>query len=285
MKKSLAYLLPLLLVVGIAGGIFLKLKRNKAIAEQRVFHHDPAETIARNDIALAQMETAGASPLVFSGTFEPYRETKISPEVQGRITRIPVDAGDWVAKGQALVQLDDVLLQLQLQSAEVQLEGLSADVARFAILAEADAIQGVQLEKARLALQSARIQRATILEQIERTIIRAPFPGIVWAKLNEEGGFAAPGVPLIHLLDIGQLRFTILVPENDLRHFHIGGSHEIQSDAFPDQRITGKVSMIAGKANAGHSFPVQLTVKNLPDNPLRAGMFGKMELSVENQAQ
>ncbi|MDV7396217.1 hypothetical protein RZS08_32790, partial [Arthrospira platensis SPKY1] len=89
---------------------------------------------------------------------------------------------------------------------------MMADVDRYAILAKADAVQGIQLEKAELGLKSAQIQRATIQEQIRKTAIKAPFNGVVYGKLNEVGGFAAPGVPLLHLLDISQLKFTINVP-------------------------------------------------------------------------
>jgi membrane fusion protein (multidrug efflux system) len=226
-----------------------------------------------------QTTLTAAGDLVFTGIFEPNRETKISAEMQGKINQIMVDAGSAVTKGQTLVQLDDALLQLQLQSVGVQIEGLTADVNRFSILTKADAVQGVQLEKAQLGLKSAQVQRATIQEQINKTTIKAPFDGVVFAKLNEVGGFAAPGVPLLHILEIGQMKFTINVPENDLRYFKIGQSHEIVADVFPDKKRVGKVSLIASKANLGNSFPVQFTVNNFSNHALRAGMFGKIELT------
>ncbi len=120
----------------------------------------------------------------YSGTFEPNKETKISAELQGKINAILVDAGSVVSKGQPLIQLDNSLLKLQLQTIEVQIEGLEADVNRYTILAKADAIQGVQLEKAELGLKSAKVQKATLLEQINKTTIKAPFSGVVTAKLK-----------------------------------------------------------------------------------------------------
>ena len=83
-----------------------------------------------------------------------------------------VDVGSYVSKGQTLIQLDNSLLKLQLQTVEVQIEGLEDDVNRYTILTEADAVQGVQLEKARLGLKSAKVQRATLLEQISKTSIK-----------------------------------------------------------------------------------------------------------------
>ena len=146
-----------------------------------------------------------------------------------------------VNKGQTLIQLDNSLLKLQLQTIEVQIEGLEADVNRYTILAKADAIQGVQLEKAELGLKSAKVQKATLLEQISKTTIRAPFSGVVTAKLSEEGAFAAPGVPLLQITDITTLKFTVNVPEKDslpwdwshrrLRHHNFctsGGHRKLQ---------------------------------------------------------
>jgi len=274
--------LPAIVLIGIFGGIAFKLKKNKATAEERVYHHDPTETPDLTNKTASPTATNDAGDLVFIGTFEPFRETKISPEVQGKINQITVDAGSIVTRGQTLVQLDDALLQLQLQSVDVQIEGISADVNRYSILAKADAVQGVQLEKAQLGLKSAQVQRATIKEQVNKTSIKAPFNGIVYGKLNEVGGFAAPGVPLLHILDIGQMKFTINVAENDLKYFKIGQSHEIMADVFPDKKIMGKVSLIASKANMGNSFPVQFTVNNFSNHALRAGMFGKIELSPKN---
>jgi membrane fusion protein, multidrug efflux system len=282
MKKILTYLIPAVIVIGILGGIAFKLKKNKAIAEERVFHNAPAEMPAETNKAATSEMSGETDGLIFTGTFEPFREAKISSEIQGKINQITVDAGSIVSKGQILLRLDDALLQLQLQSVNIQIEGLTADVNRYAVLAKADAVQGIQLEKAQLGLKSAQIQRATILEQINKTTIKSPFKGIVYSKLNEVGGFAAPGVPLLHILDMGQLKFTVNVPEQDLNYFKIGQKHEIIADAFPDKKITGSVSLIASKANLGNSFPVQLTVRNFSDYALRAGMFGRIELSNKN---
>ena len=138
----------------------------------------------------------------YTGTFEPNKETKISADIQGKINSVLVDVGSTVRKGQALIQLDNSLLKLQLQTVEIQIEGLEADVKRYTVLANADAIQGVQLEKAELALKSAKVQKATLMEQINKTTITAPFNGIVTAKLTEEGAFAAPGIPLLQITDI-----------------------------------------------------------------------------------
>lgn len=155
---------------------------------------------------------------------------------------------------------------------------MDADVKRYTVLANADAIQGVQLEKTELALKSAKVQKATLLEQISKTTIVSPFHGIVTAKLTEEGAFAAPGVPLLQITDISLLKFTVNVPEQELSQFGISQSYSLTADVYPETVLSGKVIMTGSKANMGNSFPVQFSVNNTADLKIKSGMFGNVQL-------
>lgn len=277
MKKVLYIIIPLALIAIVV----IKLKSNKEIVKGKVYQYDKEQAI-HVQVDTIKSELIGAE-FAYSGTFEPNKETKLSAEIQGKINDVLVDVGTFVTKGQSLIQLDNSLLKLQLQSAEVQVEGLEADVKRFTVLANADAVQGVQLEKAELGLKSAKVQRATLLEQINKTTIKAPFNGVVTAKLTEEGAFAAPGVPLLQITDISVLKFTVNVSENDLSSFQLNQTFSINADAYSDVLLSGKATMIGSKANMGSSFPVQFIVSNTSDLKIKSGMFGKVKLKSDNQ--
>lgn len=273
MKKLLFILIPIIL----AAAVIVRLKLNKETASQKVFLNDTLQPVVVN----ADTIRAERTPFerTYTGTFEPFRETKISAEIPGRVAQVLVDAGSVVVQGQALIQLDNSLLQLQLQSVEIQIEGLEADVKRYTVLAAADAIQKVQLEKSELGLKSARVQKATLQEQIAKTTIRAPFDGIVTAKLTEAGAFAAPGIPLLQITDIGRLKFTINVPENDLHFFNSGKQFTVYADAIPDRELTGTLTLTGSKSGAGNNFPVQFDVTNTSDRSIKSGMFGKVQVN------
>lgn len=277
LKKVLYVIIPLAIIAVMV----VKLKSNKEITQNKIYEYDKEQAVNVQADTL-HVENVNAK-YSYSGTFEPIKETKISAELQGKINTLLVDVGSVVIKGQTLVLLDNSLLKLQVQTIDVQVEGLEADVKRFIILAKADAIQGVQLEKAELGLKSAKVQRAILLEQINKTTIKAPFQGVVTAKLSEEGAFAAPGVPLLQITDITNLKFTVNVPENDLRQFKLNHSYTITADAYPEISFTGKVTMIGSKANMGSSFPIQFTLNNTSDLKIKSGMFGKVNL--ENASQ
>jgi RND family efflux transporter MFP subunit len=282
MNKSLftsKKLLYLLLGLAIPAITAIKLYRNKQAAQQMVYEYQREAPIG------VEVDTVHAEKVVtertYSGTYEPIRETKLSAEWQGKVNAVLAPLGSRVTEGQVLITLDNALLNLQLQAVEVQIQGLEADVSRYTVLVQAGAIQGVQLEKAELGLQSAKVQRATLMEQIHKTSIRAPFSGVVTAQFVEVGAFAAPGVPLLQISDIHHLKFIIQVSETHLGQFEMHAYYPIRPDAYTDLKQEGKASMIGSKSNMGNSFTVEFLVANTPDLRIRSGMFGKVALAQE----
>lgn len=278
MKKKIIYIVIGLALVAI---VVIRLKTNKETTQNRVYQYDK-ETPISVQVDSLKLENVNAENY-YTGSFEPNKETKISADIQGKIGSLLVDLGSSVKVGQALIQLDNSLLKLQLQSVEVQIEGLEADVKRYTVLANADAIQGVQLEKSHLALKSANVQKATLLEQINKTTIKSPFNGIVTAKMTEEGAFAAPGMPLLQITDISKLKFTINLPEQKMNQFEVGQTNQLTVDAFPEIILKGEVSLIGSKANMGNSFPVQFLVGNTPDLKIKTGMSGSVLVANKNE--
>lgn len=280
MKKKIIYIIVAVAIIAV---VVIRLKSNKEITQNRVYQFNKEQAI--NVQAMTLKAENMNNDISYTGTFEPNKETKISADIQGKILSVLVDAGKTVTKGQALIQLDNSLLKLQLETVNIQIEGLESDVQRYTILANADAIQGVQLEKTILGLKTAKVQRATLLEQISKTTIKAPFSGIVTAKLTEEGAFAAPGVPLLQITDISTLKFTVNVPENELSQFKDNQIYVLIADVYPETPLSGKVILTGSKANMGNSFPIQFSVKNTADLKIKSGMFGKVELKNDSKTQ
>jgi RND family efflux transporter MFP subunit len=272
MKKTL-YIIAALAIIAI---VIIRLKGNKETTKNRVFQYDKEQAIGVQTLTIKPQGVSNNT--FYAGTFEPNKETRVSADIQGKINSLKVDVGSTVKAGQALIQLDNSLLKLQQQTVEIQIEGLEADVKRYTVLAKADAIQGVQLEKTILGLKSAQVQKATLLEQISKTTIVAPFSGIVTAKLTEVGAYASPGVPLLQITDISQLKFTANVPENELNQFKMNQLYALSADVYSETPLIGKVTMTSSKSNMGNSYPVQFTVNNTADQKIKSGMFGKVKM-------
>lgn len=273
LKKVLYVVIPLAIIAVVA----IRLKGNKEIAKEKVYQYD--EQAALNvmvDTIRPSVLDQGQSYL---GNFEPYREAKIGAELPGKVQSMAVEEGDFVKKDQELIRLDDALLRHQLEGINVKIEGLEADVARFEVLAAADAIKGVQLEKTQLGLKGARTEKQTVEEKLSKMVIRAPFDAIVTAKLTELGAFAGPGMPLLQLTDISQLKLIIQVSETDLADFREGQKHPIYVKSLQDEPFSGTLTMIGSKANMANSFPVKFLVQNTSDRKLKAGMFGEVKMN------
>jgi len=273
MKK----IINILILVAIVVLIGVKLMSNKQITENRVYQYDKEKPIKvfTQKITLSPLHIKQE----FTGFFEANKEVKVNTDIQGKIVKYFVDEGTTVRKGQPLLKLDDSLLKLQLQQVNVQIETLEKDLARYEILTKADAIPGVKLEKVQQGLKTAKTQKETILTQIRKTTIKAPFNGMVTLKLQEVGAFAAPGVPLILLTNINNLKFTINVPEKSLDLFTLGNTHTIKADVYPNLKIKGTITSVGDKGNMGNSFPIQYAVKNTADKKLKAKMFGKVSVN------
>ncbi len=273
MKKNIINILILIALIVV---IVLKLSENKKTAESRVYHYDKSQPI------LVHAMDIKTQPLVINkdltGNFMADKSGKINADVQGKVISIPVKEGDYVKKGQLLIRLDPTLLQLKKKALDSKVSGLQEDVKRYKILAAADAIQAVKLEKTELGLKAALAERKSVIEQIQKTNIRAPFSGYITHKFTELGSFAAPGMPLMELTKIGKLQFTINVSENDLDLFDYHQKYPISVDALPGTEVTGTLSMIASKANPSNDYPVKFDVLNTKDKKIKSGMFGVVKL-------
>lgn len=271
MKKIIYIIVAVALVAIVA----LQLIKNKEITQNRVYKLDKSAAIEVKVDVVASKSIDFETEIV--GNFLPDKEVKLNTEIQGKVTETYVNEGDFVKKGQPLIQLDNSLLKLQKEGIEIQIRGLEIDVDRYNKLSNADAIQGVKLEKVELGLQTAKNQLETIKEQIRKSTVRAPFDGIVTMQFVEVGAFAAPGVPLFQITDISKLKFTINVTEKQIKQFQIGNSYKLTVDAYPDLEINGKIIMIGSKGNMSNTFPVIFSLENTADRLIKAGMFGKFK--------
>ena len=278
--KKLFYIIPLLAVVAIG---IIKLRSNKKETQEKVYTYDKEQPILVTADTVRQQLLSGT--IQYTGTFEPFREGKIMAEMPGKILRLNYDAGDFISTGAVVASLDASLLAIQVQSTQVQIDGYSQDVKRYEILLKADAIQGVQLEKAELALRSAKLQKQQLQEQISKATITAPFSGVVTQKLVEIGTVVGPGVPLLQLTDISRLKLTVNVPESEVQKFKEGNTLQVSVDVLPEKLFTGKVTMIGSKGDAAHNFPVQILITNPAGLPIKAGMYGLVNQATTNEKE
>ena len=128
MKRVITIVIVAVVLVGL---IVFKLKTNQKEVKAKIFINDvnAAVLVKTGSPTIHSFE----SSLAFLGTFEPSRQNTIGSDANGKLVSIRFEEGDQVRQGQLLAKVDDEMLQLQLQNAEVS---------------------GVQVEQTRLGVSS-----------------------------------------------------------------------------------------------------------------------------------
>jgi len=147
------------------------------------------------------------------------------------------------------------------------------------------------IAQARAEVTRAEGQLQTVQSQINDTIIRAPFSGIVSRKFADPGSFVTPttsgsavsSATSSSILSLAANNQVVAkVAETSIPRIKLGQSVTVQADAFPEQSFTGRVTQIATQSTVEQNvtnFEVKMSV-NDPRNQLKAGMNVNVQFNV-----
>lgn len=172
-------------------------------------------------------------------------EARLASEVAGRIVRLPVRVGEPVAPGSELVRLDDRQYRVEVERSAAQLAVLerrlelaAAQLAQAESLAarqflSPEALRIRQTEAAVLAAErdAARAGLAQARLALERTVLRAPFAGVVRERAASVGDLAAPGTPLLTLAALGPVELRARVPADRVDSLRAAGAWTLVAGA------------------------------------------------------
>ena len=236
--------------------------------------------------------------LFYTGQIEAWKKMSINPDMAGKIAAIHVEEGDRVQEGQLLAELDTRAVRLQLDQAkagvavaEANYNDAKRNMDRMDRLGLENAVSEQQVEKINLAFEAAeaQLQQANAAlnlasYQLEVSLMKAPFNGIVAAKSAEVGDMINPmmgGPGVLTLVDFYRVKIVIDVSHQDIVRITKGQPALLKVSAFPDEIFDGQVSVVNLAAdNMTKKFRVEIQVKN-PDLVLRPNTFGKVTFEVE----
>ncbi|MFH1278115.1 MAG: efflux RND transporter periplasmic adaptor subunit [Candidatus Eisenbacteria bacterium] len=200
------------------------------------------------------------------------REATLVFEVGGVIEEILADQGSAVRAGDPIARLDDELYRAALDEAKAARD-LAAEIQeRSASLREKGGISDFDLSRLELERAMAEARFRTAKAQHDRTVLRAPFPGVVDTRLLDPGDYATPLAPFVRFLDISVMKAEIPVPEVSLTRVAKGGTAEITTDTWPGRTFEGKVTFVSREVSgATRTVTVEVTIPN-GDGALRPGM-------------
>lgn len=306
-------LLVLLLLLGAGGGVYWWKYR---------------ETTLEVRLGLVEADSGGQrdrTRLNASGYVTARRDATVSSKVTGKVVEVHVEEGMRVEEGQVLAKLDASNVETSLRLAEARWQADQASLGETeANLAQAErewtkmkeaaadgAASDLELERSETAVRSltARLarQRAEVgvserevavwRQQLDDTIIRAPFAGIVTAKNAQPGemispmsvgGFTRTGICTI--VDMDSLEIEVDVNESFINRVEAGQPVEATLDSYPDWRIPASVVAIIPTADRQKAtVKVRVAFKQpdpriLPDMSVKVAFQSAAEASPERKA-
>jgi RND family efflux transporter MFP subunit len=241
-----------------------------------------------------------------TGTLHARESATISAQVMGRIQQVLVHEGDKVQAGQTLAILDDATLRSASEQAQAGVkaaENQQAAAQTEATLAAStlDRYKQLQAEKSvspqemdevtrraeaarsrvgavRAQADAAKAQESGARSMLSYTRLRAPFAGVVTARMADPGTMAAPGVPLLQVDSNGLLQLQAAIDESAIESIHKGMKLSVTIDGAPKDEISGTVAEIVPAADpSSRSFMVKIDIAS--SSQLYAGMYGSAEFA------
>ena len=230
--------------------------------------------------------------LDLTGTVTAKRSARLSAATSGLVATLQVDTGSRVQAGQLLLELDPELAQLQLDSALAQVEqadtGLGDARRRLAeartlvpqrSIAES-VVRDIEAEVAgaEAALHQAQAEAGYRRGILQRHQLRAPFAGVVSAKLTELGEWVDPGQPVLELVALDDVRLDFPVSEDYLADIRPDTPLTFSLSADPGREFRGSVDTVVPITDPGaRTFLLRVLAHN-PDQRLLPGMSVRARL-------
>lgn len=258
-----------------------------------------------------------------AGTISACQRAKLAPAAPGQVASLPIKEGERVQAGQVLLEIwnEDLKANLRLAESDAAAARSRAEEACLASeLAERDAQRQLQLQKrglvsedtvdravstargraaacraTRSATQVAADRIAVARAQLERTLLRAPFPGVV-AEINTELGEyvtpSPPGIPTlpaVDLIDDSCLYVTAPIDEVDAAAIRPGMPARVSLDALPGRHFQGEVRRVApyvlDREKQARTVDVEVVFENPKETQhLLVGYSADVEIVLHNQS-
>jgi RND family efflux transporter MFP subunit len=212
------------------------------------------------------------------GTVRSRLRAAVEAKVSGRILALPVIAGQSLAEGDLIAQLDAREIQARLDQAKAALENADRDLQRYATLLQQQVLTRAEFDAAEARQRMARAAVAEAETMLDYARVAAPFAGVVTRKLAEVGDLATPGRVIVEMEDPKTLRVEADVPEALIEFVRVGAVMNIHAPGLAAP-LVATVSELSPAADPNsRTFPVKL---DLPANaPVRLGQFVRVAVPV-----
>lgn len=255
----------------------------------------PSLFVAPEDLLTVQASRIAQGPVI-SGSVQPAKRADLRAEVPAVVMQVLKDNGESVRAGEVLMRLDDTAIRDALTSAQESLrvstqgvEQADRNLQRLNSLREQGMVSAQALEDAQLRRQqalgdqvAARSRVVSAQQQQSRTVVKAPFDGVVSERRASVGDTAQIGKELLKSIDPRTMRFEGLVSADRLQDLKLGQPVSFRVNGFSERSFAGKLQRIDSSVNtATRQVSVWVSFNDAQVAPKVAGLFaeGRIEAS------
>lgn len=215
------------------------------------------------------------------GTLIANQTVIVRPEISGVIGKIYVKGGELVKIGEPLFELDDRQIQAEVKEAEARLNFAKIEYDRYSTLASKNfgSQQKMDDAKSKFLVAEASVESGRL--KLERTMMKAPFTGLVGIHNLSIGAVVSPDKELTTFVDLTPMQVEFRIPAQFLKFINEGQRVDVFIDGYStDKPSPGIISNIDAKIDPNaHSVIVRALISN-KTGQLRPGLFARVDLVV-----
>lgn len=223
----------------------------------------PAKLIIANEDVLNLQSNALASGPVVVGSIQPELKADLRAEVSSVVLQVLKENGESVKRGDAIVRLDETSIRDNLNSANdasrnaaLALEQAERNLQRLKTLRASgmtsmQALDDAEIRRnaAQSEVSAAKARAVQAQQQLQRTVVRAPFDGVVSERKVSAGDTASAGKELVKVIDPSSMRFVGRVSADKIGMVKSGQAVSFRINGYAQQEFRGKISRINPAAN------------------------------------
>ncbi|MBT8460880.1 MAG: efflux RND transporter periplasmic adaptor subunit [Gemmatimonadetes bacterium] len=236
------------------------------------------------DVVAARLDTV-VDAIGATGQIEAVQAIDLRPEISGRLVRILAREGSEVRAGRSLFKIDDAELLSQVARLEAERDLAEQALTRTCELMARSASSAADLEQAEASFRSAEAQLQLQQTRLDRTVVRAPFGGVVGERYVSLGDYVTSSDALTTLQTVNPQRASFQVPEKFSQRLAVGQQITFRVASVPGRVFEGTVDFVNPRVQLpGRTITVKAQVLN-EDRALKPGMFIEARLATEVRPQ
>ncbi|MGN6669990.1 MAG: efflux RND transporter periplasmic adaptor subunit [Candidatus Nucleicultricaceae bacterium] len=254
-------------------GWFIYSNVNKGATEKKKFEGVAVEVERARLGSLTKTVTA-------VGTLVGNQSVKIRPEVHGLISKIHVTGGEEVKEGDPLFEIDSRTFQAELKEAQARLALAQAEYNRTEKLAASNFASGKNRDKVGSELKIAEANVDNAKTKLERTVIYAPFTGIIGIHNLSIGSPINEQTELATLVDVDPIKIDFKLPADYLKNISVGQTVKVTVDGFGNKIYKAIIESIDSTVEEnGHSIAIRAVMNN-KNGVFKPGIFARADVIV-----